>query len=152
MNMGHSEPDRSSFKTTEPTLEPGLQPSVAPMHILVVDDEPSSRQHCVEVAVLCGMKAHAASSAEEALELMEQLPVDVLITDLKLPQAGGLDLLKRVRDMHPQVAVVVLTQYGTINSAVEAMRLGAVDYVTKPRRIASTAELIVPYRRCVLAL
>jgi len=52
MNMGHSEPDRSSFKTTEPTLEPGLQPSVAPMHILVVDDEPSSRQHCVEVAVL----------------------------------------------------------------------------------------------------
>src|SRR5437899_2871605 len=135
MNMGHSEPDRSSFKTTEPTLEPGLQPSVAPMHILVVDDEPSSRQHCVEVAVLCGMKAHAASSAEEALELMEQLPVDVLITDLKLPQAGGLDLLKRVRDMHPQVAVVVLTQYGTINSAVEAMRLGAVDYVTKPFRV-----------------
>src|SRR5947209_6784973 len=135
MNMAHSEPDRSSFKATEPTLEPGLQPSVAPMHILVVDDEPSSRQHCVEVAVLCGMKAHAASSAEEALELMEQLPVDVLITDLKLPQAGGLDLLKRVRDMHPQVAVVVLTQYGTINSAVEAMRLGAVDYVTKPFRV-----------------
>ncbi len=135
MNMAHSEPDRSSFKTTEPTLEPGLQPSVAPMHILVVDDEPRSRQHCVEVAVLCGMKAHAASSAEEALELMEQLPVDVLITDLKLPQAGGLDLLKRVRDLHPQVAVVVLTQYGTINSAVEAMRLGAVDYVTKPFRV-----------------
>jgi DNA-binding NtrC family response regulator len=61
--------------------------------------------------------------------------VDILLTDLKLPQANGVELLKLVHDMHPQVTVVVLTQYGTIESAVEVTRMGAVDYVTKPFRI-----------------
>ena len=75
---------------------------------------------------------HTAATTEKALELLEQIPVDVIITDLKVPQLGGLELLKSVRASHTQVAVVVLTQYGTIETAVEATRLGAKDYVTKP--------------------
>jgi DNA-binding NtrC family response regulator len=75
---------------------------------------------------------HTAGTTEKALELLEQIPVDVIITDLKVPQLGGLELLKSVRASHTQVAVVVLTQYGTIETAVEATRLGAKDYVTKP--------------------
>jgi len=61
--------------------------------------------------------------------------VDILITDLRVPQIGGLELLKRVRTSYPQTAVLVLTQYGTIESAVEATRLGAADYITKPFHI-----------------
>ena len=120
---------------SEPPVVEGHRPTAAPMHILVVDDEETTREICVDVAARCGMKSHPTASAEEALALLEQLPVDILLTDLKLPQTGGLELLKRVHNTYPEVAIVVLTQYGTIDSAVEAVRLGAVDYVTKPFRV-----------------
>ncbi|MCL6482122.1 MAG: sigma-54 dependent transcriptional regulator, partial [Firmicutes bacterium] len=67
-----------------------------------------------------------------ALEILEQAPIDIVITDLKVPQLGGLELLRRIRAAYPHIAVVVLTQYGTIETAVEAMRAGAADYDTKP--------------------
>ena len=73
-----------------------------------------------------------ASTTEEALELLEQSAIDIVVTDLRVPQLGGLELLKRIRSQYPQVAVMVLTQYGTIETAVTATRIGALDYVTKP--------------------
>ena len=73
-----------------------------------------------------------ASNTEQAIDILEQSPVDIVITDVRVPELGGLELLKRVRETYPQTAVIVLTQYGTIEGAVEATRLGAVDYVTKP--------------------
>jgi two-component system response regulator HydG len=105
------------------------------MNILVVDDEPAIRETCAEVARQAGMKVIAVASAEEALEVLENCAVDIVLTDLKLQQTSGLDLLKRVHDTRPALPVMVLTQYGTIDSAVAATRLGAVDYVTKPFRI-----------------
>lgn len=117
------------------TEEVAQRHTAAPMHVLVVDDERETREICADVAAACGMKARKAASAEEALELLEQYPVDILLTDLKLPQTSGLDLLKQVHGLYPQVAMIVLTQYGTIDSAVEATRLGAADYVTKPFRV-----------------
>src|ERR1700730_1050427 len=105
------------------------------MNILIVDDEPSIRETCAEVARQAGMKAIPVSSAEEALEVLENSAVDIVLTDLMLQQTSGLDLLKRVHDSNPMLPVIVLTQYGTIDSAVAATRLGAVDYVTKPFRI-----------------
>ena len=109
--------------------------AVLPMNLLVVDDEQHVRQLCVDVAVQSGMKVTAVATAEEALAVLEYSIVDILITDLKLPQSSGLDLLQRIHDSHPEVAVIVLTQYGTIDSAVTATRLGAMDYVTKPFRL-----------------
>jgi DNA-binding NtrC family response regulator len=106
-----------------------------PMSVLIVDDEQAVRETCAAVAAQSGMKTIAVATAEEALEVLEHSPVDILLTDLKLPRANGVELLKLVHDMHPEVAVVVLTQYGTIESAVEVTRLGALDYVTKPFRI-----------------
>jgi DNA-binding NtrC family response regulator len=82
-----------------------------------------------------GLRTRTASTTEQALEILDQMPVDILITDLRVPQIGGLELLKRVRTSYPQTAVLVLTQYGTIESAVEATRLGAADYITKPFHI-----------------
>jgi DNA-binding NtrC family response regulator len=75
------------------------------------------------------------STAEEAIHILENSAVDILMTDLKLPKSSGLDLLQRVHDQHREVAVIVLTQYGSIDSAVAATRLGALDYVTKPFRV-----------------
>ncbi len=105
------------------------------MNILIVDDEPTIREACAEVAQQTGMKATTVSSAEEALEVLENSAVDIVLTDLMLQHTSGLELLKRVRDINPTLPVIVLTQYGTIDSAVAATRLGAVDYVTKPFRI-----------------
>ena len=89
-----------------------------------------------------GLYARTASTTEQALEILDQHPVDIVITDLRVPQLGGIELLKRVRENYPHMAVIVLTQYGTIESAVEATRMGAVDYLTKPFRIPGAARQI----------
>ena len=106
-----------------------------PMTLLVVDDEETTRELCATVAAQAGLRASAAPSAEEALEILEQSAVDILLVDLKLPGMSGLELLKRVCELYPHVSVIVLTQYGSIDSAIEATRIGARDYVTKPFRI-----------------
>ena len=98
----------------------------APMNILIVDDEPTIREACGEVAQLTGMNATMVATAEEAIEVLENNAVDIVLTDLMLPHTSGL---------HPNLPVIVLTQYGTIDSAVAATRMGAIDYVTKPFRI-----------------
>jgi DNA-binding NtrC family response regulator len=103
--------------------------------VLIVDDEDATRSLCHGVVTDSGLRTRTASTTEQALEILDQMPVDILITDLRVPQIGGLELLKRVRSNYPQTAVLVLTQYGTIESAVEATRLGAADYITKPFHI-----------------
>ena len=105
------------------------------MHLLVVDDDEQVREVCRAVAEECGLKVVDVGTGEEALEVMEISSVDILLTDLRLPGTSGLDLLRKVTVTHPDIAVVMLTQYGTIDSAVEATRLGAADYVTKPFRV-----------------
>ena len=117
----------------ETQVDPG-SPSVlpAPGTVLIVDDEPSAREICEQVATELGFRILIAETTEKALELLEEYPIEIVITDLKVPQAGGIELLKQIRSGHPQTAVLVMTQYGTIQTAVEATRLGALDYITKP--------------------
>jgi DNA-binding NtrC family response regulator len=103
--------------------------------VLIVDDENTTRELCRDIVVESGLRTRTASTTEQALEILEQYPVDIVITDLRVPEIGGLELLKRVRETRPQTPVIVLTQYGTIESAVEATRNGAADYVTKPFHI-----------------
>jgi len=110
--------------------------STGPFTVLVVDDEEEARKICAEVAEEAGLRARSARTTEEALEILEQVPVDIVLTDLRVPELGGLDLLRRIREHFPQIAVLVLTQYGTIESAVEATRLGAADFVTKPFHVS----------------
>jgi two-component system, NtrC family, response regulator AtoC len=98
----------------------------APMNILIVDDEPTNREACGELAQLTGMNATMVATAEEAIEILENTAVDIVLTDLMLPHTSGLELLKRVHDTHPNLPVIVLTQYGTIDSAVAATRMGAI--------------------------
>ena len=86
------------------------------------------------MAQLTGMNATMVATAEEAIEILENSAVDIVLTDLMLPHTSGLELLKRVHDTHANLPVIVLTQYGTIDSAA-ATRMGAIDYLTKPFRI-----------------
>ncbi len=107
-------------------------PRSAAFSLLVVDDEVTTRNICRDVAADAGLQVFAASTTEEALEILDQSPVDIVVTDLQVPQLGGLELLKRIRASNPEISVMVLTQFGTIATAIEATRLGAVDYVSKP--------------------
>jgi DNA-binding NtrC family response regulator len=121
-------------------LASGAEPAVAyersmPGTVLIVDDEGTTRDLCRDVVTESGLLTRTASTTEEALEILDQYPIDIVLTDLRVPQLGGIELLKRIRELYPQTAVLVLTQYGTIESAVEATRMGAVDYVTKPFHI-----------------
>jgi DNA-binding NtrC family response regulator len=100
--------------------------------ILIVEDEAATRDLCRDIAAEIGLQVHTAATTHDALEVLEQSPVDIVVTDLKVPQLGGLELLKLIGSNHPNTSVMVLTQYGSIETAVAATRLGARDYVTKP--------------------
>src|ERR1700727_2701236 len=116
----------------------GVETSVArsiPLSLLIVDDEVSTRDLCKDVASGAGLQVHVSGTTEQALEILDQHPIDIVVTDLQVPQLGGIELIRRIRANNPEIAVIVLTQYGTIESAVEATRLGAADYVTKPFHI-----------------
>ena len=117
------------------TEEARTGPSNTPLNLLVVDDDEHIGEVCRSVASETGMRVFDVSTAEEALELLELSSVDILLTDLRLPGTSGLELPRKVTMTHPDVAVVMLTQYGTIDSAVQATRMGAADYVTKPFRV-----------------
>jgi len=101
-------------------------------HILVVDDEPLIRESLYEIFRIDGYMAHMAPSAEEALKMMDKECFDVIITDMKLPKMSGLDLLDRVKEISPDTEVILVTGFGTIETAVEAMKKDAFDYITKP--------------------
>ncbi len=107
-----------------------------PLSLLVVDDEVTTRNLCKDVASDAGLHVHAAATTEQALEILDQHPVDIAVTDLQVPEIGGLELIKRIRVYNPEIAIIVLTQFGTIATAIEATKLGATDYITKPFHVA----------------
>ncbi len=102
------------------------------LNLLIVDDERSIREACREVAQSLGFAAHIADSAEQAYRVLDNQNFDAVLLDLRLPGAGGLDALRRIKERRPEAVVIVVTGYGTVQSAVQAMKHGAYDYVTKP--------------------
>jgi len=101
-------------------------------HILIVDDEPLTRQSLYEILKFEGYRVDTAKDGREALEFISKQIPSVVITDLKMPGIDGLSLLREIRAKDNDVAVVLITAYGTIENAVDAMREGAFDYITKP--------------------
>jgi two-component system response regulator HydG len=102
------------------------------LHVLVVDDDSSVRKACAEIASSLGYATQVADCVPAARAALGRGPVDMVLLDLKLPGGGGLAVLEEVRSQHPETVVVVMTAFATVNSAVEAMRIGASDYLTKP--------------------
>jgi two-component system response regulator HydG len=110
---------------------PQIQPANF-LNLLIVDDERSIREACREVAQSLGFNPYVADSAEHAYRLLETQSIDAALIDLRLPGAGGLDALRRIKERRPEALVIVVTGYATVQSAVQAMKIGAYDYVTKP--------------------
>jgi len=108
---------------------------LAQKRVLVVDDDESLRRVTEVQLQQGGYQVRTAACGRDALELLQKGPVEVVVTDLKMPGMSGLDLLKRIRADYPETVVIMVTAFGTIETAVEAMRAGAYDYVTKPVHI-----------------
>jgi two-component system response regulator HydG len=102
------------------------------LHVLVVDDDASVRRACCEVVAGMGFPVQGADSVAAARAILKHQKIDLLLLDLKLPDGGGLMLLEQVKTLYPDTSVVVMTAFATVSSAVEAMRIGAGDYLTKP--------------------
>ncbi len=103
------------------------------LNLLIVDDERSVRDGCREVAQSLGFSTFVAEKAEHAYRVLEAQNIDVVLLDMRLPGgASGLEILQQIRSRKPDAEVIVITGYGTVQSAVHAMKLGAYDYVTKP--------------------
>jgi len=102
------------------------------IRVLVVDDNEVFRRPLQRALEAAGFEVVAVPSAEVALEVLDASTVDVLLTDHRLPGMDGVQLITRIKATHPALAIIVMTAYGTIESAVEARRAGADDYLEKP--------------------
>jgi DNA-binding NtrC family response regulator len=102
------------------------------LNLLIVDDERAVREAAREAALVLGYRAAASDSAEQALRLLESQSIDVVLLDLKLPGTGGLEMLRQIKSRRPDIEVIVITGHGTVESAVQAMKAGAYDFMTKP--------------------
>ena len=108
---------------------------VEPDRILVVDDEEGMREFLTVVLSTEGYAVRAVSGGKEALEALAQEPYALLITDLWMPGMTGLELVEIARRQYEQLAAVVITAFASLESAIEALRLGALDYITKPFQV-----------------
>src|SRR5881275_735920 len=99
--------------------------------VLIVDDDGSMRQTMEAIVRSAGMRPLAVASGEEALRAVQSNPVDVMLLDVQMPGIGGLEVLRQVREKHTDIGVIMISVLKEVPVAVEAMRLGALDYVTK---------------------
>src|SRR6476661_366851 len=120
---------RSSSMNGEPTL-------------LVVDDEASNLESLERIFAREGLTVLAAKDGKDALEVVRKRRIDVVLTDLMMPGISGVDLLKAVKQISPETETVVMTAYGTVEAAVEAMREGAYDFITKPLKRAHVVRVV----------
>src|SRR6516164_839308 len=100
--------------------------------LLVVDDELSNLESLERIFAREGLAVFTAPNGKDGLEILRKRRIDVLLTDLMMPGVSGVDLLKATRQISPETEVVLMTAYGTVETAVEAMREGAYDFITKP--------------------
>ena len=121
-------------------------------HILIVDDEPLVRNSLSELLTLSGYAVSTAANGKEALNLLKDYTADVIISDIKMPQMDGMQLLKHIKSAKLDIPVILITSFGSIESAVETIKEGAYDYITKPivdSEIKIIIERLVKQRKLV---
>lgn len=112
------------------------------IRFLIVDDHQSIRKLCLTVGASLGFECREAESAEAALALLETAAPDIVLCDLMMPNMTGLEFLPRLKEMFPRCEIAIMTGHGSIETAVQAMRLGAYDYITKPFRVEELKLLL----------
>jgi len=100
--------------------------------VLIVDDESAVRESCRDVAETLGFVTYVADSSQEVTRILETETVDVVLLDVRIPGSNGIDLLREIKHRRPEAVVVIMTGYASVHSAVQAMKAGAYDYITKP--------------------
>lgn len=118
-----------------------------PTRILLVDDEPTIRVSASDMLSAKGYSVTVVGTGQDALGQIDAFDFDIAVLDLRLPDASGLDLLRRLVELRRTTDVVMITAYGTIPTAVEAMKLGARDFLTKPFDLAQLIEVVTRYAR-----
>lgn len=126
------------------TPAPHHPPSSNGVRYLVVDDDATFRRRLVKALVARGHEAHDAATADEGLELARRVRPHRAVVDLRMPGKSGLELVRGLVAIDEELQVVVLTGYGSIATAVEAVRSGAVDYLQKP---ADTEQILAAFER-----
>jgi DNA-binding response OmpR family regulator len=111
---------------------PPYYPGGTPFLILVVDDEATMRRSLADILRLEGYRVQTAASGEEAILRIKEELYDLILLDLKMPGMGGIEVLRFTTDYSPDSQVILLTAHGSLESAIEALRLGAQDYLLKP--------------------
>jgi len=114
--------------------------------VLVVDDEKVVRDGCNRILKPEGLQVLTAENGEKALETLEREAVNLILCDLKMPVMGAFGVLEKVREMYPNIPVIIITGHGTVESAVECMKRGAYDFITKPFR---ADHLVLVVRRAL---
>lgn len=115
-----------------PAPEPGPEPRSGTLNVLFVDDEEDFVRTLAERMRMREMGGGVALGGEEALEILKEERPDVMVLDLRMPGLDGLDVLRRVKKLYPEISVVILTGHGSEHDEREALRLGAFDYLRKP--------------------
>jgi two-component system response regulator PilR (NtrC family) len=110
--------------------------------ILVVDDEASMRRMLEILFTQEGYQTHCAESAEKAMEVLNHHPVDLIISDIRMPGLSGMDLLRRLKSEDSQAEVILMTAYASTDSAIEAIKLGAFDYIIKPFQVDELVNIV----------
>ena len=124
---------------TAPGTAPGTNP---PPTLLVVDDEPGIVDSLQKIFEREHLRVLTATSGADAMDIIRREPVSVLVTDLMMSGMSGIDLLKASRTLSPETETVLMTAYGTVENAVEAMKQGAYDFVTKPLKRAHLLRVV----------
>ena len=112
------------------------------IRLLIVDDEQSIRRLCITIGNTLGFVCAEAESAEAALARLDAETPDLVLTDLKLPTLSGVELLRQLKSLLPRTEIAIMTGHGSIESAVDAMKLGAYDYIEKPFRVEKMRLLL----------
>ena len=110
--------------------------------ILVVDDEESSRIGLSKILAKSGYEVITAEDGVQAIEQLKNRTCDLVITDFKMPKMDGIQLLRKIKEFSPNIGVIIVTAYGEVDSYLEAMNLGAFEYLNKPIKVDELKKVI----------
>lgn len=111
--------------------------------VAILDDEPIVCERLKPALEKAGFHVETFTESRQLIDRLAQQRFDVLVTDLKLPKPDGMDVMRFVRELHPATKVIIITGFATVETATEALKTGAVDFIAKPFKISQLRDLVI---------